>query len=316
MTGLPLPPKASTSGLYGYQGYNLLNPRPLENAFGAGGYFALNPTSTGTGSAASGNGNASAPNTITVGGGIPDYASAIENDPAYTALKNLLSAQGISDAAHLRGAVQQALIQFGDVPNLPQDVLSSSGLDVGGTRAQAQSNPFSVLKSLAQKYQQQQALTKNQLAARGILSSGETGYQLGRLGQQQAQDQYNLTSNLLGNIDTLETQYAAGRQAAAQQLANGALTAENNVVNSGVAPQTVSATWDPTVGLYRDANGNLYDPSGNSVSLPGPTGTGTTTPPAPTPPLNSGAAATPVPFQQAAAGNLPGTRLPGTAFAA
>jgi len=51
---------------------------------------------------------------------------------------------------------------------------------------------------------------------------------LGRLGQNQAGQQYDATSGLLGNIGTLNDQYAAGRQAAAQQLAGGAMTAESN----------------------------------------------------------------------------------------
>ncbi len=185
------------------------------------------------GTAASGRA-APAGSQITVGGPANvDYASLIENDPAYQSLKNLLSAQGISDASHLRGALQQALIAFGDVPNLPQDILDQTGLDTAGTKSLAQNNPFSLLKQLAQKYQDSQDLTKNQLAARGILNSGETGYQLGKLGQQQGQSQYDATNSLLGNIDTLESQYAAGQQAASQQLAQGALTARTRPRSTG-----------------------------------------------------------------------------------
>jgi hypothetical protein len=77
-------------------------------------------------------------------------------------LRNSLSAQGISDAAHLRGAIQQALIQFGAVPDLPSSVLQSSGLDTAGTSALASNNPFSTLKQLQQTYQQKQDATKNQ----------------------------------------------------------------------------------------------------------------------------------------------------------
>lgn len=218
-----------------------------------------------------------------------DPQSQIFNDPAFQALKNLLSAQGISDAAHLRGAIQQALIQFGSVPDLPQDVLANSGLDTGATSELAKNNPFSVLSRLAQSYQDQQDASKNQLAARGILSSGETGYQLGRLGQAQAGAQYDATNNLLGNIGSLNDTYAAGRQAAAQQLANGALTAENTVAqNGGGQASTVTATWDPATGTYVDVNGGHYDPSGNPVALP----TGDTTPPPATANFGGGLGAT------------------------
>lgn len=221
-------------------------------------------------------------------------------------LKNLLSAQGISDAAHLRGALQQALINFGSVPNLPQDLLNQTGLDTAGTQSLAENNPFSILKQLAQRYQDSQDSTKNQLAARGILSSGETGYQLGRLGQQQGQTQYDATNSLLGNIDTLESNYAAGRQAAAQQLAQGALTAENTAAQNGAGGGGGgTATYDPATGLYRDGNGNYYNGSGNPVSLPvaGQTSGQISSPP---PPATIGGAAPPVAF-----GGTPSPQLPG-----
>jgi hypothetical protein len=189
-----------------------------------------------------------------------DYASQILNDPAFSMLKNSLSAQGISDAAHLRGAIQQALIQFGAVPNLPSDVLQTTGLDTAGTQTLADQNPFSTLKQLQQSYQDQQDAAKNQLAGRGILNSGETGYQLGRLGQQQGLDQYNATNSLLGNIGTLNDQYVAGRNAAAQALAQGSLTAEQTAAANGSTGTT--ATWDPATGLYRDPSGNYWNPDG------------------------------------------------------
>jgi hypothetical protein len=213
---------------------------------------------------------------ITIGGGAPtqqDYASQILNDPAFTQLKNSLSAQGISDAAHLRGAIQQALIQFGSVPNLPGDVLQNSGLDTGATGALAANNPFSTLMGLKQTYDQKQADTKNQLAARGILNSGETGFQLGNLGQQQGQDTYNATNSLLSGIGSLNDQYVAGQQAAAQQLSQGALTAENTAAASGLGAGGsgggVTATWDPSTGLYKDPSGAFYDQGGNPVSFAG-----------------------------------------------
>lgn len=209
---------------------------------------------------------------ITVGGGsktTPDYAFNIYNDPAYKQLRDSLSAAGVADASHLRGALQSYLIQFGGVPDLPTDVLQNSGLDAGSTQTLAAGNPFSTLKRLQQNYEDQQMASKNQLASRGILSSGETGYQLGRLGQNQAQSQYDATNSLLGGIGTLNDQFVAGRQAAAQQLAQGAFTAESNAAanNAGPAP-SVTATWNPSTGTYVDPAGNHYDQGGNAIAMP------------------------------------------------
>lgn len=206
---------------------------------------------------------------INIGGGYIDPATQIWNDPGFQQLKNNLSASGIADAAHLRGLIQQALIQFGSVPNLPSDVQQAAGLDTAGTQALADQNPFSTLKQMAQKYQTAQDAEKNQLASRGILSSGETGYQLGQLGQQNAQGTYDATNSLLGNVGGYYDQYVQGQQAAANQLAQGAMTAEGNAAaNNAGGAGTVSASWDPATGLYKDPNGNFYDPSGNPVSLP------------------------------------------------
>jgi hypothetical protein len=241
---------------------------------------------------------------ITVGGGVKqpsDYAFDINSDPAYKQLRDSLSAAGISDAAHLRGAIQQALIGFGAVPGLSSDVMANSGLDTAGTQALAANNPFSTLAKLQQSYQDQQDSTKNQLAANGILSSGETGYQLGKLGQANAQGLYDANSSLLGNIGTLNDQYVAGRNAAAQQLASGAFTAESNAAASApadTATPTVTATWNPATGTYVDPSGNHYDQNGNSVALPsGGGGAVDTTPPPVTPANNPGFTST-APTQQ------------------
>lgn len=200
-------------------------------------------------------------------------------------LKQQLSAAGISDASHLRGAIQQALIQFGAVPDLPQSVLDSTGLDTSMTAGLAANNPFSTLKRLQQSYEDQQASVKNQLAARGGLSSGETGYQLGRAGQAAGQGQYDATNTLLGGISGLNDAYVQGQQQYASQLAQGALTAQGNVVaqNPPTPGSSVTATYDPATGTWVDPGGNHYGQDGNPIALPAAPQSGglTATPAAP-----------------------------------
>lgn len=307
MTGLP---KSWLANLGGRGGANLLS---------GGGRIASNQLGRSTPGAGVGLGGAYAPasdpgagsplSSIPIGGAPSqqDYAFDIYNDPSFKMLRDNLSTAGISDAARLRGAIQQALIGFGSVPNLPQDVLANSGLDTGETQTLAANNPFSTLKRLQQSYEDQQTAAKNQLAARGILSSGETGYQLGRIGQQQAQSQYDATSGLLSGIGGFNNDYVAGRQAAAAQLAQGALAAETNAAASnagGGGGTTTTATWDPATGLYKDANGKYYDPSGNPTSPSAP-------PPAP----SGGAAPTGAPAPAVAQPYVPGALLqPGHAY--
>ena len=47
----------------------------------------------------------------------PDYQAILNQDPAFSALKSSLSAQGIQSAAQRRAATNQALIQFGSIPD-------------------------------------------------------------------------------------------------------------------------------------------------------------------------------------------------------
>lgn len=226
------------------------------------GYGMLNPGTTTPTAPASG----SAGGSVTAGGGATDWAKLISEDPYFQHLQETLRAGGIANQSQFRAALKQLLEQFGSVPNLPADVLANSGLDTNEVSQLAANNPFSVLKQLQKAYETKQVDAKNSLAARGILNSGETGYQLGNLGHAQAQSQYDATNALLGSIGGLNSTYVQQMQDAANQLASGALTAEQNVAAQNPTAPSVTATYDPGSGLYRSPDGRYFDANGNPAS--------------------------------------------------
>ena len=65
----------------------------------------------------------------------PDYQSIINSDPAFQAIKQGISAQGIADASQRGAATNQALIQFGSVPNFAAEQESRRTQASGGGNA-------------------------------------------------------------------------------------------------------------------------------------------------------------------------------------
>src|SRR5689334_3239915 len=119
----------------------------------------------------------------------PDYQSIINSDPGFQALKQSLSAQGIQGSASRAAATNQALIQYGAVPDFSsaseQLGLSPAALKMlegdidPHTAALAAANQFSTEANLKHDEDKAMLALRNNLAARGALSSGEDAYQTG-----------------------------------------------------------------------------------------------------------------------------------------
>lgn len=157
--------------------------------------------------------------------GAPDYASLINNDPAYNQFKLDLGAQGVSDAASRAAQTQRAFTLFGQVP----DINTLPGLNADflnqditpATRELAQKNTDAGLSIIARQdkaFKDQVRAIKNALASRGALRSGEAAYSLqeAQLGRDQAR--FDTTDALSQLIAGLQQGFAeAQRQRAAQQ---------------------------------------------------------------------------------------------------
>jgi hypothetical protein len=119
----------------------------------------------------------------------PDYQSIINQDPGFMALKQSLSAQGIQSAAQRAQGENQALEQYGAVPDfahvaaqlgLSPEALKMLQQDIDPhTAALAAGNQFSTLARMKHDEDKAMLALRNNLAARGGLSSGEDAYQTG-----------------------------------------------------------------------------------------------------------------------------------------
>lgn len=143
--------------------------------------------------------------------------TAAGNDPWVQQTKNLFEAQRKAEAAQLQAQAQRAFIDFGGSPDF-----SSLGLTTQTqpwlayfnqkTRALADANTqagTSVMARLQKQLADANRTTVNQMAARGILRSGETGYQLGENALQNKQATYDAGRQLLD--------FLSGAQAAVAQ---------------------------------------------------------------------------------------------------
>jgi len=138
-------------------------------------------------------------------------------DPFVAQTQNLFDAQRKADAAQLQAQVQRALIDFGGSPNRSNLGLNTqtqpwlSTFDPT-TQALAQQNTqagTSILARLQKQLADANRTSKNQLAARGILFSGETPYQLAENALANKQATYDASRGLL---DYLTGAYAAVAQ--------------------------------------------------------------------------------------------------------
>lgn len=194
----------------------------------------------------------------------------ITNDPSYQLAQQNASASGISSAAQRAAATQQALIQFGMVPDfsglgispdqqgfLSQDVTP----DISALAQQNTTNGLSTEAQLQRQNQQNTLLLQQQLAGRGALSSGEANYQLGNNQQNYNLAQSNAVNQLLSTIAGYQNQYVTAQQTAQQQLQAAMQAAEQTQAslpqNQPTQPQ--SFAYDASTGKYT-GNGTSYTP--------------------------------------------------------
>lgn len=157
-----------------------------------------------------------------------NYLQNIENDPLYQQSMSALNAQGIADAAQRKGATDQALIQFGEIPNL-SDALNGFGLsqnspayqmlsqdiDAATTKAAAglTSSGLSTVAQLTKGHNTALDSLMNTLAARGIVRSGSTGVGVGLENQNYLKSQYDARSSLLQYLSGVQSAYTSAQQA-------------------------------------------------------------------------------------------------------
>ena len=184
------------------------------------------------------------------------YTQLLQQDPGFLALQQSLSAADQQNAAVRDQGIAQALVQYGMIPDFSQ--LSSLGLSPDALsaiqaaitpqiRALAQQNTANGLSTQAQLQQQeQQAMLglRNNLAARGALSSGDDAYRTGLQEHAYALAQNKALQSLLGFLGGQQQTYLTNHQQGQQQLAQAIPGIVNNLVGeypAGPSMQNVPA---------------------------------------------------------------------------
>lgn len=123
------------------------------------------------------------------------YAPLIASDPFYLQTQALYNSQSAADAARLQEQLSNLIIDFGEVPTgYTSPYLSPTAAALA---AQNTTAGLSLLARLNRQTEDSRRQQINDLAARGILSSGETGFQLGRVQQSSLESQYDARRSLL-----------------------------------------------------------------------------------------------------------------------
>jgi hypothetical protein len=205
----------------------------------------------------------------------PDLQRLIESDPLYHQTVLDIDAQRAADKAGLAAQRQGALVQYGAIPDLTNS-LGLVGDDLPGEitdtiRQLAQQNTSAGLSTTArlqQAYQDLVGQTKNDLTARGLLSSGETGYQLGRAQLGFTQQQSDALQQLLSTLAGYENGYLGNESARIAALRQSAGEAAGRIpTTTTVTPQdAIDDLTQPTLdGLYTPPGygpDGLYTPNG------------------------------------------------------
>lgn len=192
-----------------------------------------------------------------------DLQKLIESDPLYMQTQQDIAAQRAGDQAALTAARQRDLIQYGSIPDLSAagsslGLVGNVGDDITDTVKQlAQQNTsagLSTTAQLQQAYNDAVKSTQDDLTARGLLSSGETGYQLGRDNQNYTSSTNSALQQLLDALAGLQSSYLTNensRQSALEQAAAAA---------AGRIPVTTAPAPDP--GLVGSLN-----PGGQPITI-------------------------------------------------
>lgn len=209
----------------------------------------------------------------------PDYQALLQQDPGYMALKQQLSAQQIQDAAARQAATDQALIQYGMIPDF-SGLGSSMGLspqqiqmleqDISPqVQALAQQNTAGGLSTEAQLQHSQEVAMRslrNNLAARGALSSGEDAYQTNQQNHNYAVAQNDALQKLLSALGGYQQTYLTNQQNEQNQLTQGLQTAEQQQMalpqNSGF-----SLSYNPRTGKYHSSSGGTFSVGHNGHGM-------------------------------------------------
>ena len=139
-----------------------------------------------------------------------NYGGMIGGSPDLSALKAAYAAQSQADAASRDAALRRLVISYGAMPSLDSMGISDAARGflksaINDKTMQLAQNAEKEGVSVHARQASQDAIARRQipatLAGRGLLHSGQTGYDFGQQAQSYKNQQYDTLNELLGNVE-------------------------------------------------------------------------------------------------------------------
>lgn len=246
-------------------------PAPLDLAYSImpGGTLPASPTYGGAGGVSS----PMAPANTSFG---PDLYAQLESDPLYVQDRANLAAQRVSDLASRTAARQRAIALFGEVPDfggfggLGEGFESDINETTRGLAAQNTAAGLSTTARIEKAHAETLQRIKDQLAARGILSSGELPYQYDREGLAHRQVQFDSRQQLLDYLAGVQSAFVEAerqRQAALQNAAYAAAGRLRPSYGGGGGGEEEPAPWEPWYAPNPGSSGITIDNNGYPTNV-------------------------------------------------
>lgn len=191
-----------------------------------------NPDASPVGSAVGG----SPPNNGPTGPGSISYTDLLNSDPLYQQLLGNLSAAGIQANQTQQGETQQAIEQFGEVPDL-SSAINGLGLDpssslysmifgditpdVSSAANTLTQNGLSTTAGLDRQHATDIQSLLDSMAARGTVQSGGTGVGLGQADQTYNQNEFGARTSLINYLTGVQQAFNQSQQSILQQQQQG-----------------------------------------------------------------------------------------------
>lgn len=223
---------------------------------------------------------ANAPGSIDgVGAFTPDWAGLISGDAGLLDAKNALAAGGVQDIASRNAALARGVVAFGKAPDFSAlakslgmseaDIQNALGPDVAKLAQENTDAGTSTEARLGQANTDAIRQIRASLNKRGILNSGEAGFQLDRQNTGYRQAEYDANQKLLDYLNQYQQGYVSAQQNKQGQLA----TAYSDAANRQYANNQGSAGFkayetSPNSGIFKGPDGRLYNADGSPYTAP------------------------------------------------
>jgi hypothetical protein len=207
------------------------------------------------------------------------YAGLIGGSADLSGIEAEMAAQGKADAAGRDAALRRFIVSYGSLPDFSQ--LGISGDALGYLKkamdpktqelaANAEKEGLSVHARQAHDDMVSRRQIPSQLAARGLLHSGQTGYDLGQQAQNYKTTQYDTLNELLGNIEGTVSSYQQAERDRQMQLAMARMQAASDAFgNWGDSDIGGSQSMSQQLAALRGTSGSrgTYPVPGASSSI-------------------------------------------------